>query len=253
MPMQPMQVPMPMPMQPMFAAGGGVGNGMGGMGMQPQLPMAFPSSVPNNNDPTFLVAHQQAMSIAKQAYQYAVAQQALAAANDEWERSSTMTGFMPVNGYMNMNMRGSVMFPPAPVSMYAGNTGGGGSLINGFGGLGGGAGAWGETRSVYGGSFGPTTPMGTRLPTYSSTDLTAFNPAMGGAGASVGNYGAGGPAQGRLAQQRPGVRQRTRTAPSSPVPPSHGNVPPLPSPSKSAAIRTRAPAPPSSFRGVPNQ
>lgn len=252
--MQPMQVPMPMPMQPMFVTGGGVGGGMGGMGMQPQLPMAFPSSVPNN-DPTFLAAHQQAMSIAKQAYQYAVAQQALAAANDEWERSSTMTGFMPVNtvnGYMNMNMRGSVMFPPAPVSMYAGNTGGGGSLINGFGGLGGGAGAsWGETRSVYGGSFGPTTPMGMRPSTYSSTDLTAFNPVMG-AGSSVGNYGLGGPAQGRQAQQRTGIRQRTRTAPSSPVPPSHGSVPPLPSPSKSA-IRGRAPAPPSSFRGVPNQ
>lgn len=151
-----------------------------------------------------------------------------------------------------MGMRGSVMFPPAPVSMYAGSTGGGGSLINGFGGLGGGTGAWGDTRSVYGGSFGPTAPMGMRLSTYSSTDLSAFNPAMS-AGPSVGNYSVGGgPAQGRLAQQRPGVRQRTRTAPSSPVPPSHAGAPPLPSPSKSA-VRPRAPAPPSSFRGVPNQ
>ncbi|GJJ13261.1 hypothetical protein Clacol_007512 [Clathrus columnatus] len=233
MPMQPM--PMPMPMQSMFAMGGN----MGGMTIGPQMQMSFPNPMPNS-DPAFLAAHQQAMAIAKQTFQYTVAQQALAAANEEWERGSTMTGYMPVS-YMNMNMRGSMMFPPSPASMYAGNTGNG-SLINGFGGLGSAAGgAWGGTRSVYGGSFGPATtaPMAMRLSTYSSTDLTAMNTPMMTANAN------GSP----QAQQRPGVRQRTRTAPSSQSPPVPV-PPPMPSPAKSA-VRTRAPAPPSSFRGVP--
>lgn len=240
-----MQMPMTMPMQPMFNMSGG----MAGMGMNPQMQMPFSTPMPNG-DPALLAAHQQAMAVAKHAFQCAVAQQALAAANEEWERNSTMTGFMPPGGGY-MNMRGSMMFPPAPMSMYAGNAGGG-SLINGFGGLGGGGsiggpGPWAGTRSVYGDSFGPATPTAMRLSTYSSTDLTAFNPALAGAGGGPGGFVQGGLSPG---QQRPGMRQRTKTAPSSQTSPVQA-TPPVPS-SKSP-VRTRALAPPSSFRGVPSQ
>ncbi|KAF8323720.1 hypothetical protein DL93DRAFT_2092426 [Clavulina sp. PMI_390] len=149
--------------------------GFNGMQMQsPQVPVANPMAMmmpqpPPNADPAFLAAHEQAMMIAKQTYQMAVAQQALAAANDEWERGSTATGFTRTGGGgappsiygmpgMGMNMMGMSpmmgmpmmmpsMFPAAPASMYAG---GGGSIAGST--MGGPAG-WGSA-SVYGGGFG---------------------------------------------------------------------------------------------------
>ena len=45
-------------------------------------PFSMMPQPPVNADPAFLIAHQQAMLIAKQTYQMAVAQQAMAAAND---------------------------------------------------------------------------------------------------------------------------------------------------------------------------
>jgi hypothetical protein len=85
--------------------------------MQMQMPML---------DPNFLAAHQQAMLIAKQTYQYAVAQQAMAEAGEMWERGSAVSGWG------------------------GGGGGGSGSMIAGWGGGGG---------SVYGGAFGPSVNM----------------------------------------------------------------------------------------------
>ena len=197
----PVQVQMPAA-SPMFNMGMGIPNA-GGYGMN------YPAPMPNH-DPGFLAAHQQAMAIAKQTFQYAVAQQALAAANDEWERNSTMTGYggpspAPQWGY-GMGMRGSVMIPQAPRSMYAGSIGDGG-----------GGGGWGGTGSVYGNAFGSVAAAaggGRNSTLYAQPDLSS----------------------GVTTAQRP-VRPRTKTAPSSASPPAGTPV-------------TRMPVPPSSFRGL---
>jgi hypothetical protein len=170
----PMQMPMPGP--PAFD--------MGVMGLQ-SAAFGFPSPLPSA-DPAFLAAHQKAMAIAKQTFQMAVAQQALAMANDEWERNSAMTGYAPSVapsqwGY-GMGMQQAAMFSPAARSMYAGSVNGGG-------------GHWGGTGSVYGQAFGPAT-LGGRMSTYSQADVPAT-----------------------AAAQRP-VRPRTKTAPSAATPPT---------------------------------
>ncbi|KAH7104966.1 hypothetical protein BKA62DRAFT_767230 [Auriculariales sp. MPI-PUGE-AT-0066] len=154
--------------------------------MQPQ---------PGQMDPAFFAAHQQAMMAAKQAYQIAVAQQALAAAGDEWERSSnagswkgsmpsmgmSMPGMgmqMPGMGMPGMQMMpmmypGMPMMPAAPSSMYGGSTGSGGR-----------PGMWGGSSSVYGESFGPSvnerdrrrqSSMGGMLPFPSSSSTTQLD------------------------------------------------------------------------------
>ena len=121
--------------------------------------------VPPNADPRYLAAHQHAMMVAKQAYQMAVAQQALAAANEEWERGSSVSALsgmamgVPPMGMMGMGMGapmggmmpggygmqwtnpGSMMFPSG-ASIYAG------SMLGSE--LGAGAGGWG-TQSECGG------------------------------------------------------------------------------------------------------
>lgn len=80
-----------------------------------------------------MLAHQQAMMYAKQAYQMAVAQQAMAAAGDEWERGSTVGGF-----------------------------GGGGSVYGGGGSVygGGGGSVYGGGGSVYGGGVSSASMLG---------------------------------------------------------------------------------------------
>ncbi|TFK42083.1 hypothetical protein BDQ12DRAFT_703504 [Crucibulum laeve] len=145
-------------------------------GPQPMLsPAQFMIPPPPSADPAFLAAHQQAMMYAKQAYQMAVAQQAMAAAADEWERGSTVGGYggggsvygggssasvmgSPY-GMMNMGMMGmqgmnngwstgSVVFPPSSRSMYGG--GGGISSSRSEYGGGGGGGNWSSSRTSYG-------------------------------------------------------------------------------------------------------
>ncbi len=66
-----------------------------------------------NMDPALVHAHYQAMLFAKQAYQLTVAQQAMEAAGEEWERSSNMGG---------------------PSGSVISGFGGSGSLLNGLGG-----------------------------------------------------------------------------------------------------------------------
>lgn len=136
----------------------------------PQMLSPSQFMLPPPADPNYFVAHQQAMMIAKQAYQMAVAQQAMAAAAEEWERGSSIGGYgggsvyggstaatlNPVAYGMGMGMGGAngwpspgpVMFPAAPRSMYGAQSeygGGGGNRSSGWG-----------SRSVYGESFGPS-------------------------------------------------------------------------------------------------
>ncbi|KAG6811384.1 hypothetical protein H0H92_007671 [Tricholoma furcatifolium] len=160
-----------------------------GMGMLPNpgmLPAAqfMPQPPQPGADAAFLAAHQQAMMYAKQAYQMAVAQQAMAAAGDEWERGSAyggtasvyggrspsvvgspfaMSPMMGMNG-MNMGMgmnpmgmgmgmqgngwsTGSVIFPPPTGSVYGG--GGISGTRSEYGG-GGAGGQWSSSKSSYG-------------------------------------------------------------------------------------------------------
>ena len=143
-------------MNPMMGMGPmrmGMGMGMGmpqqnvpvmmGNPWMPQPNPALQQFMPlpiQNTDPQLLAAHQNAMMAAKQAYQLAVAQQALQAAGDEWERGSTL-------GWPSS--ASAVMFPAGPRSMYAGSIYGGseyGGPTNGW-----------TTSSVYGGGFGPST------------------------------------------------------------------------------------------------
>lgn len=135
--------------------------------------------VPAPGDPNLIAAHQQAMMFAKQAYQMAVAQQALAAASDEWDRNSVMGGsvyggptsnapvmmgpspygMMNMGGMGNMNWStGSMIYPNTPPSVYGGR-GGISSSRSEYGGAPGGGmggGNWSSARSSYGESFGPS-------------------------------------------------------------------------------------------------
>lgn len=176
--------------------------------LSPQPPMSA--------DASFLAAHQHAMMIAKQAYQYAVAQQAMAAAADEWERGSNVGGFNGGFGGSQMGMSvqggwnpGANMFPQGPRSMYAGSSYGGQSDAGT---------GWG-TASVFGDSFGPSTGGADRR-----SQMLAFQRSE-----SSGNLGVPTPV-------RPGPRARTKTAPSNaPLPTQHSafggrkNNPPPPS------------------------
>ncbi|KAI6015637.1 hypothetical protein EDC04DRAFT_2752210 [Pisolithus marmoratus] len=136
-------------------------------GMVPQLQF--------NNDPAFLAAHQRAMMLAKQAYQMAVAQHAIAVAGEEWERTSN-TGFggggsvygggstasvyggagitagasMPNPGMLMPpgQWHGAPVMFPSTALMYGGGIS---STQSEFGG----GTAW-ASRSAYGESFGPS-------------------------------------------------------------------------------------------------
>ena len=215
---------------------------------------------PSNSDPSFLAAHQQAMMVAKQAYQIAVAQQAMAQANEEWERGSTATSAAfggSVTGYggmggvpMGMGMPGmqgmggmspaaggifpgygmgmqagwpnGMMFPTSAQSMYAASmVGGGGSEMGGNMSTVGNAGGWG-TRSEYG---GPSVNRSSGV--YRNSGI-----GFGQMGMGMGMHGGmhGGSAQSHYGPlesgggggRREGPRPRTKTAPSA----KQGAVPP---------------------------
>jgi len=174
------------------------GFGMPNYGMQmPQMPqMPHMPAMGGVMDPGMMMAHQQAMMMAKQAYQLAVAQQAMQAAGDEWERASHVGGY-------------SSPFPPAPASIYAGSVLG--VPTPSVWGGGGGASAYGR---------GPGSNLGYSFPMAGSD--------IGGPTAPNGRSVSG------LGHQPQQPRQRTQTAPSSPQPPAHlrgAGAPPLPPPS----------------------
>jgi len=86
-------------------------------------------------DPRALAVHHQAMMIAKQTYQLAVAQQAMRDAADEWERGSAISGWTSGRSSAGAsNMLGMGMGMNMNMNM---NTGGGGGGMGGFPGLGG--------------------------------------------------------------------------------------------------------------------
>jgi hypothetical protein len=260
MPMNNMNMNMGMNMPMGFAGSpGGMSPGWPGWGQQSPPNMLSPAQfmMPPPADPNFYAAHQQAMMIAKQAYQMAVAQQAMAVAGEEWERGSSVGGFAgrgsvyggsqqgpspPAMGSpfgMGMGMQGAGMggwspgggmFPPAPRSMYGG---GGGGARSEYGGGGGGGGNWSSSRSVYGETFGPSTERYAR--TASSGNLAAQNKTKREPG-----YFPPVPAvpQGQGARQSPGnPRARTASQPASP--------------SRSAQAARRPPPPPSSWKPAP--
>ena len=104
---------------------------------QPAPPMMpHPNQFTQNTE--FLVAHQQAMMIAKQAYQMAVAQHAMAAAGDEWERNSNGSGFSGSQTYGGGSQLGGSAGFAGHMNMNMGMFGMGGGMggYGGFGGMG---------------------------------------------------------------------------------------------------------------------
>ncbi len=101
--------------------------------------------------------------LAKQQYQASVAAAALQAANDEWERSSNMTGFGGTTPSFPMPQNASMYGMPSFPGMMQGLSGGSSSVYGGPspGSVAAGYGSgspqnWG-TSSVFGESFGPPT------------------------------------------------------------------------------------------------
>lgn len=171
-PMVGMGMGLTMPMQMGFGSPNPVA--WGGSMAQP-MHSPSPYMMPPPADPNFLAAHQHAMMYAKQAYQMAVAQQAMAAAGDEWERGSTVGGYggsgmltstgpgmmsphfgmIPMGQGYGWPSPSSVYLPSSSRSMYGG--GSGGSIINSRNEYGGSRNPnnWSSSRSSYGESFGP--------------------------------------------------------------------------------------------------
>ena len=196
-------------------------------------------------DPRVFAVHQQAMMIAKQTYQLAVAQQAMRDAADEWERGSAMSGWtggrssastpnmlsMGMGLNMNMNMGGgggggmggfpgaagsfgmsgaNSMWPNGGMSGFPGNSARGmysGYAASEAGGGGGGSGGSGgwTTRSVYGESFGAPRDRPSRAQRQNDVQISS-SPLGPGSG-----NGSGGSS---LGAKREGGRPRTKTAPS---------------------------------------
>ncbi|KAG8760110.1 hypothetical protein FRC11_000963 [Ceratobasidium sp. 423] len=117
---------------------------------QPMPPMGFmPPPPPPGAPEAYLQAHQQAMMIAKQTYLSAVAQQAMAAATEQWERSSNMGGSVYGGSQVSVNM-GMAGMPM--MSMYAGSTYAASAYEGSVAG-------WGSA-SAYGGPSGPRSVYG---------------------------------------------------------------------------------------------
>ncbi|CCM01163.1 uncharacterized protein FIBRA_03211 [Fibroporia radiculosa] len=197
--------------------------------------------VPSSADSAYLAAHQQAMLVAKQAYQMAVAQQAMAAAEEEWERGSTAASVMgggnrsgfggnsmmfPGGNGFNMGMNGmngmgigigmgmqggwgGMLFPSSAQSMYAGSVMGSELGVGARNSM-----AWGS-RSAYGDPNSNDHASMMRTSTFGMAP-----PPM--------------PPRSELGvQQRPGPRPRTKTAPTS-QPTDSRRAPPPPSSWKQA-------------------
>ncbi|KAI5120795.1 hypothetical protein M0805_002422 [Coniferiporia weirii] len=202
---------------------GAAGMGMGINQQQFMVPPLMPGA-----DQAYLAAHQQAMRIAKQAYQYAVAQQAMAAAADEWERGSSVSAFASpgsmsagvggygmggmhaMNGMNGMNgMWGNAgpMFTAGMRSMYAGSSIGGAASEVG----------WGGTASVYGETFGPSMQTSARR-----SQVLSGNMRSSGVVAFPGSSQRSELAVSTGPSSRNAPRPRTKTAPSNtPLPTQH--------------------------------
>lgn len=173
--LSPGSIPTPMGFSPTGATNWG--------GATPGL-SPWPMISPPTPDATFLAAHQQAMMIAKQAYQMAVAQQAIAAAGEQWERGSTMSfggggpgsppfgmsmGGLPVSMGGGWSSAGSMIFPSSSRSLYNG-----GAAQSEYGG--GHGGNWSSSRSVYGEAFGDHRSSRMISPPHNRTSPGYFPP-----------------------------------------------------------------------------
>lgn len=197
-------------------------------------------------DPRVFAVHQQAMMIAKQTYQLAVAQQAMRDAADEWERGSAVSGWTG-GGRSSAgapSMLGMGMGMNIPMNM---NMGGGGNGMNGYPGLAnsflmpGSGGMWpggampgfpgNSPRSMYGyaasemggassdrggpGGWATSSVYGEAFGAPRDRSSRAFRQSQ--MQASGGGGGAGSaptPPPGNMKRDRDGGRPRTRTAPS---------------------------------------
>ena len=209
------------------------------MPMQMQQPMLSPAQfmAPPPADPQFFAAHQQAMMIAKQAYQMAVAQQAMAAASDEWERGSAMGGYsgsvygggsvgpgsmIPPYGMMPMmpGWGGSQsVYLNSSQSVYGSQLGVSGNMMSSarsdFGGGVRTTGNWSSSRSSYGDSFGPSSDNYSR-----KTVQTPRRPGNGGRDPGYHSSATPSPSS---SQTKLGSTPRARTT-SQPAPPSRGGA-----------------------------
>ncbi|KAH9170627.1 hypothetical protein EDB89DRAFT_2071834 [Lactarius sanguifluus] len=214
-------------------------------------------------DPRMLMAHQQAMMIAKQTYQLAVAQQAMRDAADECERGSAVSGWGGGGGRpsiaapsvlgMGVNMNGTLGVGPFGMPPGAWPAGGGGSAARAMyaGGVyatceigvpsRGGTMGWSTTNSVYDGSFGASRAF------RQGPGQQQHGP--GGAAARESGVGTSGAAKWE------GARQRTSTAATAPS--SGGGQQQRPSAGagggarREEAVRRRlVGSPPSSWKGA---
>ncbi len=219
----------------------GAGQGLaGGMGTAAGMNMGV-----GMVDPRVFAVHQQAMMIAKQTYQLAVAQQAMQDAAEEWERGSALSGWTGgrssastpnmLNMGMGMNMGGGGggmggfpggagpyamsgaggMWPGGGMSGFPGNSARG--MYSGYAAseIGGGGGGGGGGRSGGGGSGGWTTssvygesfggPRDRPSRAQRQSNLHLSSSPLGPGNGSGSNS---------TAAKREGGRPRTKTAPS---------------------------------------
>ncbi|ELU40256.1 hypothetical protein AG1IA_05712 [Rhizoctonia solani AG-1 IA] len=115
------------------------------------IPFMPPPPPPGANE-VYLQAHQQAMMIAKQTYLQAVAQQAMAAATEQWERSSNMGGSVYGGSQSSMGMGGMGMMGMPMMGMYASSSYAASAYEGSVAG-------WGSA-SAYGGPSGPRSVYG---------------------------------------------------------------------------------------------
>jgi hypothetical protein len=237
------------------------GNQLGSLSMQnllnagvgPRLPGGMDSAAGMNMgagmfDPRVFAVHQQAMIIAKQTYQLAVAQQAMRDAADEWERGSAISGWtgggrssVAAPSMLGMGMG---MNMPMNMNMGGGGGGSGGNSMGGYPGLAGSflmpnsGGMWpggampgypgnaprstmyGYTASEFGtgsdrggpGGWATSSVYGEAFGAPRDRPPRAFRQSQvmqaGGSG------GSGTPAPSNLKRDRESGRPRTRTAPS---------------------------------------
>ncbi|KAG9080835.1 hypothetical protein FRC06_006094 [Ceratobasidium sp. 370] len=159
----------------------------------------IPPPPPPGASEQYVVAHQQAMMMAKQAYLSAVAQQAMAFATEQWERSSNAGGSVyggsQMGGMMGMPMMGMYANSAYAASMYEGSVVGGG-------------GGWGSA-SAYGGRS-----------VYGGGGAGAKSEYGGGMKSSPTKSMAGGPGRSRLRAQTATSEMPAPANRGNPVPPS---------------------------------
>jgi len=201
-------------------------------------------------DPRVFAVHQQAMMIAKQTYQLAVAQQAMRDAADEWERGSAISGFTSGGrssvGAPSMLGMGMGMNMPMNMNMGGGGSGSGGNGMGGYPGLAGSflmpgtGGMWpggampgfpgNPPRTMYGyaasefggansdrsgpGGWATSSVYGETFGAPRDRPSRPFRQSQMMQASGGGGGSAPTPAPGNLKRDRDGGRPRTRTAPS---------------------------------------